>query len=48
MADETPPYCDQYHHCQVFLSNDAVEKHGWLNKQGARAPPSPQRPVGRR
>jgi hypothetical protein len=32
--DETPPYCNQYHHCQVFLSNDAVEKHGWLNKQG--------------
>ena len=32
--EETPPYCNQYHHCQVFLSNDAVEKHGWLNKQG--------------
>jgi hypothetical protein len=32
--EETPPYCNQYHHCQVFLSNEAVEKHGWLNKQG--------------
>jgi hypothetical protein len=31
--DQVPPYCNQYHHCQVYLSEE-VEKSGWLYKQG--------------